>query len=368
MGTFLEQLARPEGLPGRDWYHPLSGWLLAEIMSLDAAASGILRHATSASPAWRNAVATALALGIRERRCEDFLLLANGCIEDRDPVAQVSEALVSLRPSRILEAALGEVPPSLMGTLTKIGGTPLNTPAGYVRLIELLRSDAPDARARRKVLEQLNERLDDELLQTVSIIDPAALSPSAVLAIRTASEAHKVNARLAVIREICSTATDDALRQSIENARHLRPGLWIRSWLGRADRLPPLGIPLDDDPSVRRIVPATAAKTGERWRNCLAGHVNAMISGAAAYFEIDDLNVLVVLTRVDAGWLLTGIHARANLPVHRGVPERVKARLSARGVICLLPAGPPAELQALAGAFFTVDDLDFEFEGMNVGG
>lgn len=363
MSTFLEQLSRPEGLPGRDWYHPLSGWFLAEIMHLDAAAPGILRHAMSASPAWRNAAATALATGARH--CpQDFLLRANGFIGNESSDVQTAQALVAMRPMRILEAALGEVPPSLLGTLEKIGGTPLNTPAAYVRLIQLLRSDTPDARARRKVLEQLNERLDDELLQTVSIIDLACLTPAAVLAIRTASEAHKVNARLAVIREICSTATDDALRQSIENARHLRPGLWIRSWLGRADQLPPLGIPMDDDPSVRRIVPATAPKAGQKWRNCLAGHVNAMISGAAAYFEIDDLNVLVVLTRVDAGWLLTGVHARANLPVHPGVPDRVKERLSALGVICLLPAGSPPELKAVAGSFFEVDDLDFQFEGM----
>lgn len=363
MSTFLERLSRPEGLPGRDWYHPLSGWFLAEIMSLDSAAPGILRHATSASPAWRNATAAALASGIRDSP-PGFLLRANALIGSEASDVQIAQALIAMRPMRILESALGEVPPLLLGTLRKIGGTPLNTPAAYVRLIELLRSHAPDARARHKVLEQLHERIDDDLLQTVSIIDAACLTPAAVLAIRTASEAHKVNARLAVIREICSTATDDALRQSIENARHLRPGLWIRSWLGRADRLPPLGIPLDDDPSVRRVVPATAREVGQKWRNCLAGHVNAMISGSVAYFEIDDLNVLVVLTRVDAGWLLTGIHARANLPVHRGVPERVKERLSGLGVICLLPAGSPPELKAVAGSFFEVDDLDFEFEGM----
>jgi len=363
MSILSERMTCQHGLPGRDWYHPLSGWLVVEVMRLDEAAPGILRHATKAAPAWRNAVATALAMGIRERS-ENFLLRANGRVEDRDPDAQVSEVLVSMRPSDILDAALGEVPPSLLGTLKKIGATPLNTPAAYVRIIELLHSDTLDARARCKVLEQLNERLDDELLQTVSIIDPACLTPAAVLAIRTASEAHKVNVRLAVIREICSTATDDALRQSIENARHLRPGLWIRSWLGRADRLPPLGIPLDVEPSVRRIVPATAHKAGQKWQNCLAGHVNAMISGAAAYFEIDDLNVLVVLTRVDDGWLLTGIHARANLPVHRGVPERVKEKLGPLGVRVFLPAGPPAALEAVAGAFHGVDDLDFTLEGM----
>lgn len=363
MSNFLEQLSRPEGLPGRDWYHPLRGWLLAEIMSLDAAAPGILRHATSASPAWRNATATVLACGIRD--CpQDFLLRANGFIGNESSDLQIAQALVAMRPPRILEAALGDVPPLFLGTLTKIGGTPLNTPAAYVRLLELLRSDAPDAPSRRKVLANLDSSLDDDLLQTLSILDPACLTPAAVLAIRTVTEAHKVNARLAVIRKICSTATDDALRQSIENARHLRPGLWIRSWLGRADRLPPLGIPMDDDLSVRRIVPATAHKSGQKWKNCLAGHVNAMISGAVAYFEIDDLNVLVVLTRVDEGWLLTGIHARGNLPVHRGVPERVKEKLCPLGVRVFLPAGPPAALEAVAGAFHGVDDLDFTLEGM----
>jgi hypothetical protein len=363
MSILPERMTSLHGLPGRDFFHPLSGWVLIDLMRMDAAAPGILRHATEAAPAWRNAVATALAVGVLGR-CEDFLLRANGCVEDRDLEAQVSEALVSMRPSRILEAALGEVPLSLMGTLKKIGCTPLNTPAAYVRLVEMLRSTNPDARARRKVLEHINERLDDELLQTLSIIDPTCLSPAAVLAIRTASEAHKVNARLAVVREICSTATDDALRQSIENARHLRPGLWLRSWLGRADRLPPLGIPLDDDPSARRIFPADAHNAGKRWQNCLAGHVNSMISGATAYFEIDDQNVLVVLTRVDEGWLLTGIHARANFPVHRGVPKRVKDRLSPLGVKCFLPAGPPPPLEAVAGAFHGVDDLDFTLEGM----
>lgn len=128
--------------------------------------------------------------------------------------------------------------------------------------------------------------------------------------------------------------------------------------------MPPLGIPLDHDPSVRRIVPATAAKAGERWRNCLVGHVNAMISGAAAYFEIEDLNVIAVLTRTDEGWLLSGLHGRANFPIHRGERERVKERLSGMGVMCFLPAGPPAELEAVAGAFYGIDDLDFTLEGM----
>lgn len=364
MSILSERMTCQHGLPGRDWYHPLSGWLVVEVMRLDEAAPGILRHATKAAPAWRNAVATALAMGIRERS-ENFLLRANGRVEDRDPDAQVSEVLVSMKPSDILDAALGEVPPSLLGALKKIGGTPLNTPAAYVRLVEMLRSAEPDARARRKVLEQINERLDDELLQVVGLLDLALLTPKSAVAIRTATEAHKINARLEVIRRVCSTATDDALKQSFETSRHFRPGLWIRSWLGRADRLPPLGIPLDDDPTVVRILPVTAQAVGETWRNCLVGQVNLIASGAVAYFAIEDLNVIAVLTRTDEGcWLLSALHGRANFPVHRGVPERVKQRLVGLGVKCYLPAGPPPELEAVAGAFHGVDDLDFAFEGM----
>ena len=29
-----------------------------------------------------------------------------------------------------------------------------------------------------------------------------------------------------------------------------------------------------------------------------------------------------------------------------------------------MPSGPPPELQTIAAAFHSVDDLDFEFEGM----
>lgn len=96
----------------------------------------------------------------------------------------------------------------------------------------------------------------------------------------------------------------------------------------------------------------------------MVGHVNAMACGGVAYFGIEDLGVVVVLTRTDEAWLLTGIHARSNLPVPRGTRERVKKHLSRLGVRCYLPAGPPSELEAVAGAFLGVDDLDFAFEGM----
>lgn len=89
-----------------------------------------------------------------------------------------------------------------------------------------------------------------------------------------------------------------------------------------------------------------------------------MAMGAAAYFAITDLNVIVVLTRTDGGWLLTGLHGRANLPVSAETAQRVKERLNRQGVICLMPSGAQHELAAVTGVFRSVDDFDFDFPGL----
>ncbi|WP_312217607.1 hypothetical protein [Brevundimonas sp.] len=206
--------------------------------------------------------------------------------------------------------------------------------------------------------------MDDELIQVVEVLDLEILSPKTAMAVRTATEAHKLNARIPIIQRVCSSATKGSLKQSIENAPHFRVSNWVRGWLGRADRLPRLGIPLDDDPSGVRITPSTARSMGRDWQNCLVGHSTAMAIGATAYFAMADLNVIAVLTRTDGGWLLSGVHGRANFPVSSETARRVKERLSSQGVVCLMPSGPPPELGPIAGAFHSVDALEFEFEGM----
>jgi hypothetical protein len=364
MTPFLERYSAGRARPGIDWFAPLSGSFLVEMMRLEAIRPGILAHATRASPFWRNAVAAALASGVF-RQPESFLLRADGDVGDENTDVQVADAFMRMRPMSILEAAYSEVPPGLPSVLRKIGSNLLNTPAAYGRLYALLTSEEAEHQARRRVLDRIDARLDDDLLQTLEILDIGILSPKTALAVRTATEAHKLNARLPIIQQVCSGATYDALRQSIEDAPHFRVSNWVRGWLSKADRLHPLGIPLDDDLGVVRITPATARTTGREWQNCLAGHTNAMAMGSTAYFAIPDLNVIAVLTGTDGGWLLSGLHGRANMPVLADTARRVKERLSGQGVICFLPSGPPPEFQVVASAFHPVDDLDFEFEGMS---
>lgn len=351
------------GQPGRDWFHPLSGWFLVEMMRLEDARPGILAFATRAPPLWRNAAAAALSAGVLQSP-ENFLFRSNGNVADESTNVQVADALMAMKPMGILEAAYADVPLSLPAILRKIGSSLLNTPDAYGRLYALLTSHEAEHQSRRRVLEKVDARLDDELIQVVEILDLNILTPKSAMAVRTATEAYKLNARLPVIRQVCSKATDEALRQSIADSPHFRVSTWVRGWLGRADRLPPLGIPLDDDPDVVRIVPATARAMGCEWKNCLAGHTNTMAMGSTAYFAILDLNVIAVLTRTDGGWLLSGLHGRANFPVSAETSLRVKKRLSGHGVVCLMPSGPPPEFEPIAGAFHPVDALDFGFEGM----
>lgn len=361
MTPFLERYGARQARPGVDWFHPLTGWFLVEMMRLEELRPGILAVATRASPIWRNAVAAALSSGVRSSP-EGFLLRANGDVTDRNTVVQIADAFIAMKPTHILEAAYSYVPPSLPAILKKIGSNLLNTSDAYGRLYTLLTSQEPEYRARRRVLEGVDARLDDELIQTVEILDIGILSPKTAMAVRTATEAHKLNARLPMLRRACSTANDNALRQSIENSPHFRASNWVRGWYAKADMLPPLGIELDHDPGVRRIVPSTARAMGREWQNCLAGHVNTIALGATAYLAIGDLNVIIVLTQTDGGWLLTGIHARANLPVSAETARRVKERVSSQGVLCFLPCKPPRELE---GVYHTLDDLDFDLPGMS---
>lgn len=364
MTPFLERYGQGCGQPGRDWFHPLSGWFVVELMKLEDARPGILAFATRAPPLWRNAVAAALSSGIVHSP-DSFLLRANGDIGDQAINVQIADALIQMKPIAILEAVYVEVPPGLPSILKRIGSSLLNTPDAYVRLHALLTAEEPERKARAQVLERLDARLDDELIQVVEVLDLNILSPKTALAVRTASEAHSLNARVPVIRQVCSSASDESLRQSIEDAPHLRVSNWVRGWLGRADRLPPLGIPLDHDPGVERITPATARAMGRHWQNCLGGHTNAMAIGCTAYFAIADLSVIAVVTRTDGGWLLSGVHGRANFPVSVEAAQRVKERLGSQGVICLMPAGPPPEMGIAAGVFAEIDDLDFDFAGMS---
>ena len=318
---------------------------------------------------FRSAVAVAVATGALDDHPETFLLRAYGEVDDsRDAPslrAQFAKAIQTMKPQQIVAAALDILPPSLCGSLKKIGNEPLTTPQAYRRLIDLLGSTTSDGRARRRVLEQVNERLTDNLLQVIETLDLAILTPTVVTNIHDAGVAHRLNASLRAVRILCSAATDKALRESADAmGSNFNAGSFARSWLARADRLEPLGLPIDDAPDIIRINSAKAEDWGRRFRNCVSSYANEMAAGASAFFVIEALSVIVVLRLTDAGWMLCGVHTHGNGPVPRAVVETVKARLSNLGVLCILPIKPTGPAASAIRGFRRDIDWEFGFEGM----
>lgn len=353
---------------GKDSFSPLSGWLLSTLIRLEEDCGGTLLFAYKAGPLWRNAVAVAVATGALDH-LETFLLRAHAEVdESRDAPslrAQFASAIQNMKPQQFVETALEVLPPSLCGSLRKIGNEPLTTAQAYKRLVDLLGSTNAEDRARRRVLEQVNERLTDNLLQVIETLDLAVLTPTVVTRIHDAGEAHRLNSRLRAIRQLCSTATDQSLRESADAmGSNFNAGSFARSWLARADRLEPLGLPIDDAPDVIRINPAKAEDWGRRFRNCISSYASEMAAGASAFFVIEALSVIVVLRLTDAGWMLVGVHTHGNGPVPRAVVEAAKEKLCALGVLCILPIKPKGPAASAISGFRRHFDWEFEFEGM----
>lgn len=359
----------PEGQPDRGDLIPLSGWLMTALVSLEEDAPGALLHAFKSKGLWRNAVAVAVATGALDRP-GGFLLRALGELDDSAAApslrVQFSRAIRTMSPQQIVAAALVDEVPSLMGSLRKIGSEPLNTAEAYRRLIDLLGSTTPEGRARRRVLEQVNScRLTDNLLEVIETLDLAILTPTVAPHINGSGVALRLNASLGVIRQMCSGGTDAELRKSADAlGSRFNAGQFARSWLSKADRLEPLGIPIDGATDLVRINPAKSEEWGRRFRNCIAGYANEMAAGATAFFSVEGLSVIVVLRLTDIGWMLTGVHGHANSRVSRQVLEAVKERLSPLGVLCALPARPTGSLALVTGVFSRIDDLEF-FDGMD---
>jgi hypothetical protein len=355
--------------PGKDWFAPLSGWLLSTLIRLEEDCSGTLLFAYKAGPLWRNAVAVAVATGNLDHHPETFLLRAYGSVdESRDAPslrAQFAMAIQTMKPQQIVEAALDVLPPSLCGSLKKIGNELFTTPEAYKRLIDLLSSTNAEDRARRRVLEQVNERLTDNLLQIIETVDLAVLTPTVVTRIHDAVDAHRLNAGLRAVRKLVSTATDKSLRESADAmGSNFNAGSFVRSLLARADILEPLGLPIDDAPDVIRINPISSEDWGRRFRNCVSSYANEMVAGASAFFVIEALSVIVVLRLTDAGWMLVGVHTHGNGPVPRAVVETAKDRLIELGVLCILPIKPKGPAASAISGFRRDIDWEFEFEGM----
>lgn len=348
---------------------PFEGWALDAVGVLDRAYPGFLLHLLGSSPRLRQSVFLALAHGVLPNP-QEFLLRANAEASETQQWTgvqhEVAQALMAMSPRQIVSATLGEIPDGLAGCIARLGSQPMRHAGDYLRIVSLLRGSDPETKLRAKTLLQVN-RLDSDLLSAVLEIDPIALIPDIFRRLRCGLEARRLNQRLTAIRLVCSTATDEALRQSLEDrAANFSGSSFAQSWLDKADRPPVICEALDAHQDFERVTGANAAEMGKAHQNCLGSQSHKLIDGTWGAWVWKPGPLIVCLTK---GYLtseaegvlplLSGLYAPGNREVPREHARMVKDVLRPLGVICFTRCDPVEEVRLLTLGRF-VDD---EFEG-----
>ncbi|WP_298128198.1 hypothetical protein [Brevundimonas sp.] len=347
---------------------PFEGWALDAAGVLDRACPNFLVHILGGSPKYRQAVFLALGMGILPNP-QEFLMRCNGDACETQQWAgvqhEVAQALMASTPRQIASATLGEIPDGLAGCLARLGSQPMPHAGDYVRLVDLLTSTEPEMRLRAKTLLQVS-RLDSDLLSAVLEIDPIALIPDIFRRLRCGLEARRLNQRLSAIRLVSSTATDEALRQSLEDrALNFSGSSFAQSWLDKADRPPVVCKALDDHPDFERVTGANAAQMGKDHQNCLGSQSHKLIDGTWGAWVWKPGPLIVCVTK---GYLtseaetvlplLSGLYAPGNREVRREHARMVKDVLRPLGVICFTRCDPVEEVRLLTQGRFVDDEFE----------
>ena len=293
---------------------------------LDGVAPGFLFHCLQASPRWRQALSLAIATGVLENP-DEFLVRVNGEASEGRPwkavQRHVADALRSLTAKEIVRATLGETPDGLGGCLAKLGDQPMRDSGSYVSLVGLMTSTEPEMKLRARTLLQL-DRLDADRLSAVLELDPIALFPDLLRRVRCGLEARRLNQRINAIRLVCSTATDDALRQSIaDRSIAFRGHEFAEAWLSRADKPPVICEAIDLHSDFERVTPATAEAVGREFANCLRTKMGGLASGVWGAYVWRPGPLIATVTLCVEGPLLTGIYGHGNRMVGRFGDARV---------------------------------------------
>jgi hypothetical protein len=270
-----------------------------------------------------------------------------------------------MSPKQIVSATLGEIPDGLAGCLAKLGSQPMRHAGDYVRLVGLLTATDPVMKLRAKTLMQL-DHLDADLISAALELDPIALIPGILRRVKDGLEARRLNRILAALKLVSSTASDEALRQSLEDrAANFRAHDFAQAWLEKADLPPVICEALDAHPDFERVTPhsATAGGLGRKLQNCLASKAQQLVTGVWGAWVWTPGPLIATVTKCLEGPLLTGIYAEGNREVPREHAGMLKDILRPLGVICFTRCDPVEEVRLLTLGRF--DDDEFEGFGFH---
>lgn len=315
-----------------------SGWVLEDLCRLDALHPGFLRRATEARPAWRHAVALAIANGLFDH-ADRFLAR---CVPDDlsalswpEILTRTAAAIMEMKPAEIVEASFGSCPDGLAGSLSKLGFDP-NLDREALLALHAVFAD-PQHTRRRKVIEQLKV-LDQGLFEAAMITDLALITPKTIGRLRHGRAAEAFNSAVAILRRHVSTATDTALAKSLADiGPETSVRDWARTWLARADVNLPSPPWLGGDGLILLRNGELLATAGRRTKTCIETRINLVVAGQAAYYLEPEAGVIACVIRTEKDWLACQVIGFRNGRVPKPVRDRVLGILERNGVPVFRP-------------------------------
>lgn len=302
---------------------PPLGWATDRLVSLDRLAPGVLARALTASPLRRQAIYAAVAT--RQIMYGD--LAADH--EVPDDVSGLAETLLRERGREIIRHAFGGVPDGLAGALEKIGAAPLARPEGYVALHAIFAQ--PSSKNAADALRYVDS-IDDKMLAAVEVLDAHLVHQNILTRLNGAVDAKDFNRAMAVVKTVCSRATNEAVANSIArmSASATLPSL-VQRWMRRADHEPPH--PITDDNEIRALRTARdVAEAGRRYQNCLNSKVEDVLASRVSFAEFRGEAILEFRPIAHGvGWLFWAAHGPYNNIVSGRTQRAVEAKMDQIG-------------------------------------
>ncbi|QRM31086.1 hypothetical protein [Microvirga sp. VF16] len=275
--------------------------------------------------------------------------------------------MVTSRARDIVRAAFGRVPDGFLGILRRLGDSPLPDPAQYWTLYETLSNR--EHRYRARALMQRSGPISAKHVEIVHRLDPVLVHLNILDRIHSVDHIESANAALALIRRVVSTASDQAIRQSVE---HLQPktdlATFFTRWLSKMDQPPAVPPIPKNDPDFAVLTTGEAMiALGRRYQNCAAQQVPLVATGSHAYVEWLHEPGAIADCRytTDGRFVLVDIFVHRNGRPSPALCATVRRKLAARGIPALSPGdGCPRvrDVLHLLGLWDTVGDLGFEHE------
>lgn len=342
---------------GRALFPVHAGWGLDLVVQIDDANPGFLARVCRSRLLWRQALWACLAKG-GATDCE-VLFRATGeagwlSAGTRGLICEFANVAPRLSARDLVEITYGSCPDGLFGALRKLHGQPFHMPETYRLLHRLFASEDGLDRCRRAAIQQCTTLDERRLEAIVAMSEPGFLVPGVINSLDGEEAVRRFERDVAVVRRLCSWATDEAIKVAVAKARERRGRPFLASMLSKADRLFPETHPCDADADLERFPIGKAREIGRRFGNCLSADriLPGAASGVCAMVLWRNAELLIETRLFDTGsWAVHRVHAPGNQRVERQTILKVREKLAPLGVDCAICAEPSLELTGVADAF-----------------